>query len=169
MARLDDTQRSALANWWDLAQSAANGGYTVTDTISAAADIAAQGLRQMSFDIGRAISVLYGYARRMFNAAGVFSGADMAAPVTPDMMATPPWARDQQVMDTTPIWHATFEFHYLDSNGNQRMDYRTSIFEMTLPETVGELVDAMTADAEAMAAKYGVSLLEIVPVQLLAV
>jgi hypothetical protein len=167
--RLDDTQRLALAQWWDLAQSAANGGYRVTDMISAASDIAGQGLRQMNFAIGQALSTLYGYARRMFNAAGVFQSAPVNAVITPDMMATPPWARDQVVMDTTPIWHVNFDFTYLDANGNIRTDTRTSIFEMTFPETIGDLMDALQSDAEAMAAKYGVTLVDISPLRILTV
>lgn len=169
MARLNDAQRAALANWWDLAQTAASGGYTATDVTAVASDLAAQAGRSLGFAEASAIAQLYGYARRMTNAADVFQGAPPDAQVTPDMIGIPPWARDQVEMNTTPLWHGTFEFTFIDQAGNVQTEFRTSAFPMTLPDTVGEIADAMQADAEAMAAKYEVQLIDINPIQLLAV
>lgn len=169
MTRLDDTQRAALANWWTLAEAAAFGGFTTTDTITAASDLAGQAGRSLAFAESAAIATLYGYARRMANAAGVLQAADALSVITADMMATPPWARDEQVMNTTPIWHATFQFTFLDQAGQIQTDFRTSVFEMTLPETVGELAAAIQDDAQQMADKYGVTLVSATPHSLLAV
>lgn len=160
MARLNDVQRSALANWWTLAETAAGGGFTVTDTVTAASQLAQQAGSSLSFAESAAISTLYGYARRMTNAAGELQAAADEQTITADMMATPPWARDEQVMNTTPIWHVTYEFNYLDQGGVLQSGFRTSIFEMTLPETIGELKDAISADAQALADKYNVTLQE---------
>ena len=85
------------------------------------------------------------------------------------MIGTPPWARDQQVMNTAPIWHATFEMTFTDQEGNTRTEFRTSVFEMTLPETVGELTADILDDAEAMATKYDFTLLSVSPHSLQAV
>jgi hypothetical protein len=167
--RLDDTQRAALANWWDLAQYAANHDYTSTDLISAASDIARQAGQSISAEENRAIAVLYGYARRIFNSAGELEGAPGDAVIGPEMMAIPPWARDEQVMATTPVWHVTFEFAYVDQAGNPQADHRTSVQEMTLPDTVGELADLVDADAQAMADKYGVQFVSATMIQILAV
>jgi hypothetical protein len=169
MARLTDVQRSVLADWWTLAQSAAGGGYTATDTISVAAGIARQYGVSFSFQESSALATLYGYASRMETAAGVFRGADMTDLIEGSMVGVPPWARDQQVMNTAPVWHAVFEFTYIDQNGDMQTDFRTSVFEMTLPDMVGELADDITADAQAMADKYGFQFVDAVPHSLLAV
>lgn len=159
MTQLNDVQRAALAQWWNLASDAAQKGLTATDTVTAASQLAADAGRSLSFAESGAIATLYGFARRMTNAAGVLQGATSADVIDSSMMAVPPWARDTQTMLTTPIWHATFTFTYLDQAGNQVTDFRTSVFEMTLPETVGELQSAVTEDAQQMADKYNVRLL----------
>lgn len=169
MARLNDAQTSALADWWNLLRAEASLGTTVTDVQVVAAATAANAGRSLTFEESTAIAVLYGYARRLDNAATAFQGADLADTITPDLIGIPPWARDQQVMNTAPIWHSTFEFTYIDQAGNQQTDFRTSVFTMTLPSTVGELTDALQSDAEAMAQKYEVTLVGINPIELLAV
>lgn len=169
MARLSDVQSAALANWWELAQYAANNGFTSTDTVGAASDIAQAAGRSLTFEEGTAIAQLYGYARRIFNASDALQSTAPDAGITPDIMAIPPWARDEQVMATVPIWHTTFEFTYIDQAGNQVTEFKTSVEDMTFPATVGELQDNVQADAEAMAAKYGVQLVSINLISLLAV
>lgn len=161
MTRLDTTQRAALGNWWTLASDAASAGYTSTDLITAASAIAAQAGRSLAFAESSAIATLYGYARRMDNAAGVLQSAPGTAVIDPSMIGVPPWARDEQVMNTTPIWHATFEFTYLDQAGNAQTDFRTSVFEMTMADTVSGLLSDVTDDAQAMADKYNVRLVSV--------
>jgi hypothetical protein len=158
MARLDEVQRAALANWWDLAQSAANSGFTVTDTVTAASQLARDAGRSLTFAESAAISTLYGFARRMANAAGELAGDPSSFVIDPTVVAVPPWARDEQVMNTTPIWHVTYTFNYLDQGGVLQSKFVTSIFEMTLPDTVGELSDAIAEDAQQLADKYNVTL-----------
>lgn len=171
MPRLDDVQRAALADWWNLAQGAVSDGWTTAQLVSVANYLADQADRTISFQENQAIAVLYGYAKRMANAADEFTSASPEATVTPDMIGVPPWARDEQVMNTTPIWHAVFEFTYIDQAGNEQTDWRTSVFDIThpLPDTISAEIDDMQADAEAMAAKYEVELVSISPVRILAV
>lgn len=169
MARLSDVQSAALASWWELAQAAANGGFTATDTIGAASGIAQAAGRALTFEESSAIASLYGYARRIFNASDALQSASAGDVVTPDIMAVPPWARDQQIMNTVPIWHSTFAFTFIDQAGNQATDFKTSVFDMTFPGTVGELQNDVQADAEAMAEKYGVQLVDVKLISLLAV
>lgn len=158
-----------MANWWNLAQSAAGGGFTATDTISAASAIAGQFGEPFAFSDSAAVAVLYGYANRMNTAAGIFQGAGLEDAIDASMIGTPPWARDQPEMNTAPIWHATFMMDYIDQGGEQRSGFFTSVFDMTLPGTVGGLLDDMTDDAQAMADKYGYQFVGIRPIQLLAV
>ena len=169
MARLTETQTRALGNFWsDVAYVAAHGG-TVTDAVSVASYHAGVFGETLSFADAQAVAVLAGYAARLENAASVFRGADFSDPITAGMIGTPPWARDQQLMNTAPIWHATFEMTFTDEFGNTRTEFRTSVFEMTLPETVGELTADILDDAEAMARKYNVTLLSVNPHSLVAV
>lgn len=169
MARLDEVASAALANWWGLAQSAASGGFTVTDTISAASEIARSQGTSLTFEESRAISQLYGFARRMENASNALQDMSAGDVIDSEQISVPPWARDEAAMLTAPIWHATFEFQYVDAAGQLQTDFRTSVFDMTMPDTFGGLADALEQDGEAMAAKYGVTFLSATPVSLLAV
>lgn len=154
MARLADNVRSALGSWWTLAQSAGYGGYTATDTISAAADLAGQYGQTLTFGDSSGIAVLFGYARRMSNAADVVQAAAESDYISPSMIATPPWARSDQEMATLPIWHVHFDLTSVSEGGVQGTERKVSVFRMTLPPTLGDLYAAVDADAEAMAAKY---------------
>lgn len=156
MPRLTTNQRATLADWWNLAYDAGFGGFTTTDLISAASDIVRQAGISLSFQTSQDLAVLYGYARRMSNAADVVQSALDTATITADMKSIPPWARDEQILNTTPIHHVIFEFTYIDQAGVLTTDFRTSVFEMTFPGTIGDLKDAVTEDAQAMADKYGV-------------
>lgn len=169
MARLDDPLSAALANWWTLLAHEATLGTTVTDVQIIARATAAQAGQSLSFQENQAIATLYGYARRIENASTSLQAATSDTVITPDLMAIPPWARDQQVQNTVPIWHSTFGFTYIDQAGNQVTDFKTSVFDMTFPDTVGELTGDVQADAEAMAAKYNVQLVSVNLISLLAV
>ena len=156
MARLTDNVRAALGEWWTLAQAAGYGDYTATDTITAAADLASQAGQSLSFGESSAIATLFGYARRMSNAAEIVQSLEREDVITPAAIATPPWARDEQEIAALPMWHVHFDFTYTNEAGDTVTERRVSVFRMTLPDTMGELQDAVTADAQAMAAKYGV-------------
>lgn len=169
MPRLTQPQATALGNWWDIISSAAYGGLLATDVIAAAADIARQEGGSLSFTESQAIAVLYGYAKRMSNAADALQSASDDDPVGADVIGIPPWARDEQESNAIPIWHTTFEYTYIDADGVQQTDYRTSIFKVTFPGTVGELKDAVDEDAQAMADKYGHEFVSANVTQILAV
>ncbi len=168
MARLADNVRQALGSFWNLTHQAAYNGYTTTDTITAASSLMRDAGQSLQFSESSAIATLCGSARRMFNASQVVQarrmfnasqivqGLQPHEAITADAIAIPPWARDEAEMATLPIWHVHFDFTYTDQSGNQVTDRRVSVFRMTLPETMGELQDAIDADAEAMAKKYGV-------------
>lgn len=169
MARLTDAVRGALGNWWSLVSDAAANGFTASDTVAAAADLASQYGVSLSLVESSAIATLYGYSARMQHAADAFQGADLSNAVTADMIGTPPWAREDAEQATLPIWNATFEFTTIDGDGNVITGYKTSVFKYNLPSTVGDLFDAINEDAMAMAAKYNVQFVSANPIQLLAV
>lgn len=169
MARLNDIQRAALANWWTLAETEAFTGTTATDTIIIASAMAQQAGRSLAFAENAAIGVLYGYARRMANATSALGGATDESVIDASMIAIPPWARDEQVMNTTPIWHVTFSLTGENQAGEVTTQYVTSVFEMTLPETAGELAADIQDDAQSFADKYRIKLMSAVPHMILAV
>jgi hypothetical protein len=169
MARITDNVRAALGYWWNLITDAARAGFTVTDTVQLANQVATDLGGSLSFKENTAISVLYGYARREVNAGNEFLSGDPAQGITAGMISTPPYARDLQEQSTYPLYHVRFEYTYIDSAGVQQTQFRTSVFSDQLPQTVGELTAAVLDDAEAMAAKYGHTLLSAIPVNILAV
>lgn len=169
MARLNDTLRAALGYWWDLVNGAAQQGFTVTETVSLANDVAQNLGAGLSFQDNQAISQLYGYARRIINAGDVFQAADPSQGITGDMVSIPPYARDTQEMNAYPIYHVKFTYVYLDSAGNQQSVTRTSVQHDILDLTVGDLTASVLDDAENMATKYKHTLLSVTPIQILAV
>lgn len=169
MPRLSQAQTVILADWWTLVVAEAFIGTISSDVISLAQATAQKSGRSLAFAESSGIATLYGYARRMFNAAAAVQAAAAADTITPEHIGVPPWARDEVTMATAPIWHATYTFTYLDQAGNQVSDFRTSVFEMTMPGTIGDLAAAITEDAQALADKYGVTLVDAVLHQVLAV
>jgi hypothetical protein len=157
MSRLTATQRTALADWWQLAVDGGFGGYLANQVTAAAADLARQTGRVFTFATSQAVAALFGYARRMSNAATEAQNADDAEYIQSQHIAIPPWARDQSDMNTYPIWHVTYKFTYIDTFGVQHTEYKTSIFDTQLPATIGALKSAIEDDAQAIAGKYQVS------------
>lgn len=170
MAILNDEQRQMLGGWvWPYLTAGAAAGMTASQVQQGIAGIAEENDLNLTFRDYTAIATLYGYARRMENAAQDFRASGPGTLRTPNLIGVPPWARDQQEMNTSPKYHGIFEFTFIDQAGNQVTEHRTSIWDVTLPGSVGEIIDDMQADAEAMAAKYEVTLVGISPVQVLAV
>jgi hypothetical protein len=167
--RLSDTQRQVLGQWWTLAMSGAYGGFLTTDVIAAAADLARQAGGSLSFTDAGALSTLYGYARRMSNASDALANAAGTDVIDPSVIGVPPWAREQQAMNTTPIWHVSYDFTSVGADGSMTTDVRTSVFDMALPQTIGALQAAIESDAESLANKYNVSLVQASLKEILAV
>ena len=169
MPRLTAHVAGLLGDWWTLALDAGFSGYTTTDLQAAAKDIADRNNLTLAFRDYTGLSVLYGYARRMFNASQTVRNADDADYIQSQHIAIPPWARDETAQNANPIWHVTYEFTTLDENGFESTEYKTSVFEQSLPSTVGDLKDAVNEDAQALADKYGRQLLSVGLHQILAV
>lgn len=66
-------------------------------------------------------------------------------------------------------YHVKFEYVYRDQAGNIQTATKTDAFPLTLPGTVGDLTAEVLDDAEAMAAKYGHTLISATPLQILVV
>jgi hypothetical protein len=169
MPRLTDTVRAALGYWYNLISDAARTGFTVTDTVQLANQVAHDLGGSLSFQENTAISTLYGYVRREVNAGNVFQAGTPDQAISADMISTPPYARDLQEQNTYPLYHVKFEYTYLDSAGVEQTSIRTSVFPDQLPDTIGELTSQVLDDAEAMALKYGHTLLSVNLTNILAV
>lgn len=169
MSLLSDTERTALGYWWNLITDAVREGFSATDTIQLANQVARDLGGSVSFEENRAISVLYGYARRIDNAGTALQASDAGKYIDSNMMAIAPYARDDQERSTYPLYHVKFEYVYRDQAGNIQTATKTDAFPLTLPGTVGDLTAEVLDDAEAMAAKYGHTLISATPLQILVV
>lgn len=169
MARLTDVQSSALGYWWNLISDAARGGFTVTETVQIATGVARDQGRTLSPAENRAISSLYGYVRREVNASNAFLAGDANQVINSDMVSIPPYARDEQEMNSYPQYHVKFAYEYIDQAGNRQSAIKTSVFNDISYTTIGELTSEVLSDAEAFAAKYNHTLLSATPIAILAV
>lgn len=171
MPRLTATVSALLADWWTLALDAGFKGYSSTDLQAAASARAEDNDITLPFSTYTGLATLFGYARRMSNASDVVHAANDEDYIQSQHIAVPPWARDQQAMNTNPIWHVQYQFTYLDENGFAQTEYKTSVFDdhTQFPQTIGELKDQVTEDAQALADKYGVQLFAVDLHQILAV
>ena len=163
MALLNVVQRQALGYWWNLITDALLQGNTVTQIMETANMIAHDQGRSLSFAENGAISMLAGYAKRMDNSAIAFQQADASMGITPDMIATAPYARDETERLASPVYHVKFYYTYIDQSGIQRTDIKTSAHSMRLGATVGEVTASVLDDAEAFSAKYNHKLLSAIP------
>jgi hypothetical protein len=167
--RIGESVRQALGYWWDLVSGAVQLGLTTTETTSMAAQVAQELGGNVTFSESKSIAVLYGYASRMNNASTAFQNATSEQVITPNMVATPPWARELQEQATYPLYHVKFYYTYLDAAGNEQTDIKTSAISRGLPSTVGELTEQVQLDAEAFASKYGHQFISALPYQILEV
>lgn len=169
MARLTDTLKQALGNWFNLINDEARKGFTADQVVKSANNVAKDLGRTISFKENQAISQLYGYVRREINAGNQFQAAASNRAIDANMVSVPPYARDEVEQATYPLYHVRFEYTYIDQAGNTQTSYKTSVFNDVLPGTVGELTADVLDDAEAMANKYGHTLLSAIPIAILAV
>lgn len=169
MSRLNDSARTALGYWWNLVSDAARAGFTVTETVQIANQVARQFGETISFRENAGISSLYGYARRIENAGNSFRAAEASKHIDSTMIATAPYAREDAEQASYPLYNVKFRYEYRDQAGNAQTADKTAAFPMALPDTKGELMAQVLDAAEAMAGKYGHTLLSAVPYQILAV
>lgn len=169
MPRLDDTQRQALGYWWDLVTGAVQQGFSTTETTQFANQVAHDLGGSLSMAENRAISTLYGYAKREDNAKAAFQNAPPDAVITPDMISTPPYARVESEQNAYPMYYVKFYYTYIDQAGIQQTDIRTSAQPLALSPTVAGVTADVLDDAQAFAAKYGHQLVSAIPFSILAV
>lgn len=169
MPLLSESLRTALGYWWNLITDAVREGFSATDTTSLANQVAHDLGGSLTRQANNDIAVLYGYAKRIDNAGNALQAAEATKFIDSNMMAIAPYARDEQERSTYPLYHVKFEYVYLDSAGNQQTAIRTDAIPLALPGTVGELTAQVLTDAEAMANKYGHTLLSATPLQILVV
>lgn len=166
---MTDTVRAALGYWYQLISDAARAGFTVTDTVQLANQVAHDLGGSLRPDENRAISQLYGYVRREINAGNALQAASPDAFISEDMMSTPPYARVEQEQTTYPTYHVRFSYTHIDQAGNIRTEYKTDVIPDVLPATIAELQAEVEDAAAGMAAKYGHSILEVQVLNILVV
>lgn len=169
MPLLSESQRTALGYWWNLIIDAVAAGFSATDTTSLANMVAKDLGSSLTRQANNDIATLYGYAKRIDNAGNALQAAEPGKGIDSSMLAVAPYARDDQERAAYPVYNVKFTYEYLDANGVRQSTTRTDAIKMTLPGTVGELTERVLSDAEAMANKYGHTLLSATPLQILVV
>lgn len=145
-----------LLPWWGNIQNAVSRRASTADlwaTVREAA--AAEGviLRGVSAIDMNSLRSIAGSQRRSLDEL------QRAAPdqtITSVMIGADLSSRGQQFQNLAPSWIVRFE-HDVTIEGQLNTLWRSSVFEGQLPTTKGQLLDAVTADAEALAEDYGVT------------
>ena len=152
MPELSPDARGAM-RYWSVIESAARLRATTADLWAAINDAAAeQGLSSPGVTL-RGVNELRSYAAQQQNAADRLARSDRGAPMEDRLIGPAPWAREGAEYASVDRWQITYLHTTLD-NGEERSDWRTSMFTGTLPDTVGELMDQLDVDAETLADEY---------------
>lgn len=101
------------------------------------------------------VSVIRGYANRIVNGANRLAAADDGDLITADMMAVAPYtSRDLNAISTSPVYQVRYLNTVQADDGTVSTVWQTSVFTATdMPDTVGDLTDAITANASELAAQ----------------
>ena len=101
------------------------------------------------------VSVIRGYANRIVAGAAALDAAAPDDVITTDMMAVAPYtSRDLNAMSTTPVYQVRYLNTVQADDGSTTEVWNTSVFTATdFPSTVGDLQDAINANATELAAQ----------------
>lgn len=101
------------------------------------------------------VSVIRGYANRIVAGANALAAADPSDTITADMMAVAPYtSRDLASIATNPVYHVRYLNTVQASDGTTTSVWQTSVFTaQDMPDTVGELQDAIDTNAAELAAQ----------------
>jgi len=148
-------QRKLLA-YWGTIQSAVSQRVSTADLWAAVRDAAdAEGVSlkgSTAIDMGRLRSI----AGSMRNAQEQLQQGRPDQVITGSMIATDLSARPLQDQLLAPSWIVRFE-HDVTVNGELQTLWRSSVFESSLPPTIGDLRSSVEADAVALADDYDVT------------
>ena len=152
---LPDELQTPYRQWWQLVQTAAspnpdtgNYDYSVTDLITAAADLARSAGQALSFATGTALSRLFGTARGMERTADALTGAALESGIDSSMVATAPWSRSETEMAAEPVYQVKTLATINLPDGTQTQQWFTATFTGVLPLTVGDMQDEITRQIE---------------------
>lgn len=151
---LPPSAQAMYSQWWTTVAGWANQvnpdtgrAYSVTD-VSAAASILRQEFPQTYTSYSPpGVSALYSVALRITNATEAIASAPPGSPITPDMIAEPPWSRPAGEQEAVQVWQARAEITYI-SDGIEH----TGITTITIPQVLPVTVDSLRAQVELRAA-----------------
>lgn len=144
--------RKALGLYWGAIQHAAAQHLPTADLWEAIRGAAADAGLESPGVSAIDVSIIRGYAGSMTRATEALAASEPGLGITADMIAEPPWARSLAEQNLTPRYQVTYARQALTADGLEVSQYSTSIFEGTLPDTIGELEAAVLADAVDMLA-----------------
>lgn len=138
--------QDAYRNAWSLVQYAATQrdqsgayAYSVTDVISAAAQLARDAGQTLSFSYFSALGRLFGTARGNANSATALTNADLSSPIDASMIGEWPTAASLAVQAAQPAYMAKAQFSYVNALGDNATGWVTLTDMTRLPQTVNAL------------------------------
>lgn len=101
------------------------------------------------------VSVIRGYANRIVAGANALAAADPSDSITSDMMAVAPYtSRDLNSIAVNPVYQVRYLNTVQADDGTVTSVWNTSVFTATdMPDTVGDLQDAIDSNAQELAAQ----------------
>jgi hypothetical protein len=150
---LSDAARQAL-KYWPQIEFAAQSRMSTADLWSAIRDAADElGLSSPGVT-ANGVSTLRGLASGIQRRGEAVDRAHDSQRLTDEHMAQAPWSRPLPQQNAFPMFQVRFQ-HTFMQDGEERSEWRTSVFNGRLPRTAGELRAAIDMDANELASKYG--------------
>lgn len=166
MPELSNAAVKALA-YWGVIEYAANNRFTTADLWNALRDEAERlGLSSPGVTV-RGVAQLYGLAVANQSAARRLERQRDQFAVTANLIGHYPTERPLTEQNALGMWQVRFQHTTLTETG-EFTEWRTVMFRGALPATVGDLRDAVEADANELAADYGTEHVGIDSLQVLA-
>lgn len=155
--------------YWGVIERAVADRLTTADLWSDIRDAADElGLESPGVTV-RGVNELRRLANTIQNSGRQFERATDETGLDARMMGEAPWSRPLAEQNALGIYQVRYQHTYVTAEGPQT-EWRTSVFNAAdMPDTVGELRDAIGQDAQQLADKYGVSHVEFGSVQILSV
>ncbi len=157
-----------LLPWWGIIQAAVSQRVQTAEIWQLVRDAATREGVTLSGVSAADMSRMRAIPAAQRNAAENLQRSRPTDAITASMIAQDISARSAQDQILAPKWIARFE-HDFTVEGELQALWRSSIFEGSLPASIGDLRNTLEADAEALAADYDVTHIGIGRIQIAAV
>lgn len=160
--------QKALLPYWGTIQRAVSERASTADLWAAVKAVAQSEGIDLRGASGADMSRMRGIAAGQRNAMESLAASPLNTAITAGMIGTDLSARSLTAQNLTPSWIVRFE-HDVTIDGQLTTFWRSSVFDGSLPPTVGQLRAQVEADAGQLADDYGVTHIGVGRIQIAAV